>query len=126
MPRPEAVLSLAIRRALAYAGALVWSTEDKRGGATGVTPGIPDLWVVDPKRKRCAWMEIKTPKGRVTGAQEQFLAEARTAGVDAFVVRSVADALAWLERPGLTANDGPARPSERSVQCPMSNRSDDQ
>ena len=110
--RAEAKLELAIRQALEYHGCRVWSTSAKRQrGPSGVSPGVPDLYVVDPIMKRSCFMEVKTPKGRLSPAQRDFRAVALAAGQTCLVVRSVDDAVGWAEdgvhvTPDL---DGPVR-----------------
>jgi len=58
------------------------------------TPGISDI--VGCLNGRAFWIEVKTPKDKVTPAQQRFLDNARDAGALAFVARSVEDVIAGL------------------------------
>jgi len=59
---------------------------------TGVPPGFSDLFGVLPGGK-ALFLEIKTPKGRPTEAQTNFLVQAKCAGAAAGVARSIEDVL---------------------------------
>ena len=104
---PEARLQGEIRRALELHGMHVWSTSAfRQRGPSGVSPGIPDLYVLDPARRRAAFMEVKTKRGRLSAAQMRFLQSALDAGQTCLVVRSVDDALRWME-------EGPTKEEDR-------------
>ena len=96
--KPEAALSKAIRAELRARGIATWSTEAHRQrGPSGITPGIADLIVTDPIRRRLAFIELKTRTGRLTPAQREFRDAVKAADAECFVWRSVADAVDWAE-----------------------------
>ena len=74
------------------AGAIVLGDGSSRRMLRGVEPGTPDLQVLLPYG-RSAWLEVKTPKGRVSKVQAQWHARARALDHHVFVVRSVEDAV---------------------------------
>lgn len=86
--------------------------EAKRFKAAGVMPGWPDLtfvWaqeVYTPALRRSvglvAFIEVKSPVGRLSPAQVEFQAWCREGGVPHAVVRSLAEAIAAVEGFGLT------------------------
>ena len=100
--RAEAQLSQAVRRALELIGCWVYSTEAPRSrGPTGSTPGIPDLIVLDAHAPGVLFIELKTPRGRLTASQTEFLARAKASCCECAVARTVEDALALVvERRG--------------------------
>jgi hypothetical protein len=61
--------------------------------------GWPDLFVLDPVSKRCAFVEMKSVSGTaiVSKSQEATLAMLNACGIRAFVARGAADALKKLE-----------------------------
>ena len=66
--------------------------------STGLPAGFPDLFGVTLAGRFLA-IEVKSPKGKSTEAQENFRAAILKAGGRAGVARSVAEALAILEMP---------------------------
>lgn len=94
--KPEAQLRLAIRRGLESLGFFVSDLEQNR--PTRVTPGIPDLFVMDPIEGGDFWVEVKTPKGRVSAAQKGWHAVARKAGTTVIVARSVGDVVDYVKK----------------------------
>lgn len=66
--------------------------------------GWPDLFCVHPGRRQVLAIEVKSQRGRVSAAQQAWLAALAAAGIPAFVVRpapaggemSIEDALAML------------------------------
>jgi len=52
-------------------------------------PGTPDLFVVE--RKRCYWVEVKGPEGKLNPEQEREHKELRALGQKVVVARSVDD-----------------------------------
>lgn len=56
-------------------GCIVYRTSQgyrRDSGGTRMTPGIPDLWVICPRRQVAWWFEVKRPSGKRTQAQVQF------------------------------------------------------
>ena len=51
--------------------------------------GVPDLLVLEPSGRRLGLVEVKREKGKLTGDQEQFIAQ----GWPVTIIRSVEDAL---------------------------------
>lgn len=95
----EANLQKQIMMALSDAGAIVWRNNtgvlpDKRGIPVrfGLCPGSSDLIGICPDGRFLA-IEVKTPKGKATEAQERFISAVRATGGRAGVARSVNDAL---------------------------------
>ena len=99
MPGPEARLSADVRAALEALGCAVYSTEAPRvRGRTGNTPGVPDLIILDPKRRRHCFAELKVGRRKLTGPQQAFRDLAREAGAECETWREVGDAVAWWKR----------------------------
>lgn len=100
MANAETNLQGRIMVALSQAGCLVWrqntgALPDPRTGRLvryGLCKGSADVIGIAPGGRFLA-VEVKTPRGRVTEAQERFLAAVRRAGGVAGVARSVDDAL---------------------------------
>lgn len=59
-----------------------WLTPVAADGA-----GFPDLVLVHPKRHLLAFAELKSDNGRIRPEQEEWLADLRAAGIEAFVWR---------------------------------------
>lgn len=111
---PEADLQRSVVRLLRLAlpgGAIVHHSpnEQRRGGdagrraqgiatGMGVHPGFADLIVLS--EGRVLFLELKSPRGRVSDAQAAFAAAVRAQGHAWEVVRSLDDALAALARNG--------------------------
>ena len=92
----ETDLSRSIQGALQSIGALVVRVQSGRArGRVGMVrlarEGTPDLWVA--YRGREGWLEVKTPRGRLSAAQEAWHACARQQGSRVAVVRSAAEAV---------------------------------
>ena len=69
-----------IRQAAKQLGMLVYHTRDSRGS----DKGFCDLVIVG--RGRCLFLELKGPKGRVSGEQLAWLKALRDAGQEAYIV----------------------------------------
>ena len=96
--RPETTIRIAIRDFLKkQLGFAVWDMEQNR--PTRQTPGFSDL--VACGYGRILHIEVKTPKGKTTPAQDLFAAEIRKNGGTYLVWRSVMDAWQWLEAEGI-------------------------
>ena len=63
----------------------------RRLKAEGVRPGTPDMFVVLPNG-RTGWIEIKTPKGRLTDEQKEFARKVLNLGHEWAVVKDLKDA----------------------------------
>ena len=63
--------------------------EAQRMSRLGVRPGVPDLHVVYRGRLYC--LELKAPKGVLSGVQMQMIEKLTKCGVKTAVVRSVED-----------------------------------
>jgi len=70
-----------------------FQTEDGRVIKAGPPPGTSDLLAILPGGF-AAWIEVKTPTGRVRPEQENFIRRMREKGCRAGIARTVADALA--------------------------------
>ena len=66
--------------------------EGARMKREGVTAGVLDLLILGPGGK-VRFMEVKTPKGRLSPAQKDFMQIMDRAGIDYAVVRSVDEAM---------------------------------
>lgn len=64
----------------------------------GLPKGFPDLMFID--KDGAAFIEVKTPAGRVSDAQKRFLDILQGYGVRAGVARSVSDALDIIQNGG--------------------------
>ncbi len=64
--------------------------------------GFPDLLVLGPEGT-AVWLEVKTPKGKVSPLQRSRIERLGILGHHAGVVRSVEQALAMLEHAGLVS-----------------------
>ena len=92
--RTEAEVQLAIRRTAEALGYHVYDMS--QGRPTRQPSGIPDLYIHGHGR-RC-WVEVKRPSGgKLSEAQERFLASEQLNGGDAFVARSETDIIRWHE-----------------------------
>lgn len=92
--RPETAIRLGIKDLLRKLGWAVWDLEQNR--PTRQTPGLPDLIAMHEGRRMVLFIECKTPKGRLSPAQEEFRRIASRSGATYLVWRSVADAWDWL------------------------------
>jgi len=61
----------------------------------GLTPGVADLVIV--KNGKAHFMEVKTPKGRISDNQRKFMDNAAGAGAHYIVVRSYENAVEILK-----------------------------
>jgi hypothetical protein len=89
----EAKIRRSIRDFLRMMGGAVWDLEQNR--PTRQTPGFPDLVVLG--WGHVAFVEVKTPQGRLTEHQELFRRECEANGGEHHVWRSVTDAVEWHE-----------------------------
>jgi hypothetical protein len=62
----------------------------------GLLCGIPDLFIVGPEGRTC-WLEVKTPRGKLSDAQENIRDRFMRMGVPYAVVRSLSDVKAAVE-----------------------------
>ena len=101
----EAAISGEIRKFLRdVMGFSVYSTEQgyrKDRGGTRQTPGIPDLIIFG--KGIFAFVEVKTPKGKLRDSQKQFQSECDGCNpiVPYLVWRDVRDAFDWLVEIGV-------------------------
>lgn len=102
MKHTEAGIQIAIIDALRWRGimAVHIANEGRRSVVAGrrlkqqgMRPGFPDLALYGPGGRHML-MEVKAPKGRVSEAQAECIAELQARGVHVAVVRSIDDALA--------------------------------
>ncbi len=56
----------------------------------GLTAGVPDLCVV-LRDGQCFFLEVKTPRGRLSEAQKKWHSQAQALGIHVVVVRSLDD-----------------------------------
>ena len=91
--RPEAEIRLAIRRALELLDFDLYDFEQNR--PTRQTAGIADLFAVG--HGRCAWIEVKTTKGKQSEAQVVFERRVMENGGFYLVMRHEDDAIRWAE-----------------------------
>lgn len=68
-------------------------TYDGRHFDTGLPKGFSDLFGFRHSDGKIFFIEVKTPKGRVSEAQQNFIKQMRCHGAAAGVARSVDDAL---------------------------------
>jgi|TARA_R110000824_G_scaffold19606_1_gene75564 hypothetical protein len=88
-------------------GLAVWSTEQgfrKERGGTRISPGVPDLIVMG--KGVWAFVEVKTPKGKMRDSQLFFQKECKENGVPYLVWRDVRDAFDWLVAEGVISQAG--------------------
>ena len=93
-------------------GALIWHTPNggkrpKREAAElkrmGVMPGVFDISIVFGRR--IYFLEVKTPKGRMSDTQEAFGVELDAQGISWGIVRSVDDARRALSLWGISTRE---------------------
>lgn len=105
----EATIQREIMKFLRTIGCYVYSTSQgyrKDPGGTRMTAGIPDLFVVayttqPPSPCPWTWAEVKTPKGKLSPAQEEFRVMCEEAAIPHRVWRDVDDAWRWAVEAGL-------------------------
>lgn len=68
-------------------------TYDGRHFETGLPKGFSDLFGFRHSDGRIFFIEVKTPKGKVSKAQENFLEQMRNYGAIAGIARSADDAI---------------------------------
>ena len=75
-------------------------TEDGRYFSSGVPVGFSDLFGVRLSDGKAVFIEVKTPSGRATVQQMNFISRMRAAGAVAGICRSAEDAVrlvtGWL------------------------------
>lgn len=71
---------------------------------TGVLAGVLDLVLILPGG-RCAFWETKTPRGRLSDEQRDFIAVLEAMGHDWAIVQSIDDARAGLARLGVVTRE---------------------
>lgn len=85
-------------------GGLRSKSEAARLKWTGVLAGVLDLALVLPNGRSAYW-ETKTPRGRPSGDQREFIASLERLGHAWAVVRSVDDARVELDRLGVVTRE---------------------
>ena len=73
-------------------------TEDGRYFSTGVPCGFSDLFGVRISDGRAVFIEVKTPRGRPTKQQSNFINKMRSYGAVAGICRSVEDAVQLITK----------------------------
>lgn len=72
-------------------------TEDGRYFSTGVPRGFSDLFGVRLSDGRAVFIEVKTPTGRPTKQQSNFINKMRSYGAIAGICRSAEDAITLIK-----------------------------
>ena len=72
-------------------------TPDGRFFDTGLPPGFPDLFGFRKSDGKMFFIEVKTPSGRISDAQRNFINQMQNFGAIAGVCRSEENALVLLE-----------------------------
>lgn len=72
-------------------------THDGRYFSTGVPKGFSDLFGFRKSDGRAVFIEVKTPKGKPTDQQKQFLSAMQKAGAIAGICRSAEEARKLIE-----------------------------
>lgn len=78
-------------------GVLVLGAGAQRRVMRGNPAGSPDILGVVGKRGRLVGLEVKTADGKLRPSQAAWHAKMRTRGVSVEVVRSIREALAWVD-----------------------------
>lgn len=73
-------------------------TNDGRFISSGVPPGYSDLSGHRKSDGKAIYLEVKTPTGKATQEQLNFIKQMQATGAIAGIVRSVDDAIALLSR----------------------------
>lgn len=68
---------IALAKSLGFT--LIYHTHDSRRSQ----PGFPDLVLVNPSRGITLWRELKSARGRISAAQQQWIEGLKNAGHDA-------------------------------------------
>ena len=100
---PETKIRLAIKRFSKQMGFSVWDMEQNR--ATRQTPGFSDLVLVG--HGLILFVEVKTPKGRLSAYQKAFRDAVTENGGTFLVWRSVRDAWDYLVEVGIIRESKP-------------------
>ncbi len=90
LPTPEALLTRSVRQLLNAAGIFHW----KNFGGLGSAPGLPDICAV--YKGRMIALEIKSPRGKTSPQQDEFIRRINEAGGLALVIRSLDDVIDGL------------------------------
>jgi hypothetical protein len=85
-------------------GGLRTKAEAARLKWTGVLAGVLDLTLALPEA-RCAFWETKTPRGRLSDDQREFIGRIEALGHTWALVRSIEDARAELARLGVITRE---------------------
>lgn len=99
----EAAIQRDIVKFLRSVGCAVYVTSQgyrKDPGGTRMTPGLPDLLVIEGPQS-WTWAEVKTEKGKLSPAQQQFADIALAADIPWALWRSVDDAWNWAVEVGI-------------------------
>lgn len=73
-------------------------TKDGRFITTGVPAGFSDLFGVRISDGRAVFIEVKTPSGRSTKEQKNFISKMRSCGAIAGVCRSAEEAIILIRK----------------------------
>jgi hypothetical protein len=74
-----------------------YKVQAQRPGKNGAQKtGIPDLCVESTRHGR-VWVEVKTPKGRLTESQEREIPRMKAAGATILIVRSLQELIDGLD-----------------------------
>jgi Holliday junction resolvase len=84
-PIPESQIQKEIKEYLQWKGWYVYKNHQSLGSHRGLF----DLTAI--KNGRVVWIEVKTPRGKVSPFQEQFMKEIREHGGDCIVAKSIDD-----------------------------------
>lgn len=79
-------------------GGYVYTTSQYR--PSQVTEGIPDLFVMYPRRGLAFWMEVKAPNGRLRASQRAFRERALASG-QLHIVGGIEEARLFLVEQGI-------------------------
>lgn len=75
-------------------------------GRTNPSKGLPDCVCI--KNGRVIFLELKSPKGKISEEQEEFIADWTFKGGEVYVVRSLEDAKRIILRSHSTSNQNPS------------------
>lgn len=98
MSRTEKRVQLEIKRALETLGFHVSDLSQPR--ASMQTPGLPDLYAIQPDWPMTVWIEVKRPGGQPTEHQKAWHRTARSAGNLVLVADSVEAVVDYLTEHG--------------------------
>lgn len=104
----EAEIQRGIVKFLRTIGCAVYVTSQgyrKEPGGTRMTPGLPDLLVIDGPTS-WTFAEVKASKGQMRPSQMDFARLAGEADIPCRLWRSVEDAAAWAVEVGIVRTDG--------------------